>query len=198
MMTLRLASASPTRLAMLLAAGVPVTPTPVRLDEESLRVALAQEGAKPRDMADTLAEMKARKCAERHPDDLVLGCDQILDFQGEAWGKATSIAMARDQLLTLRGTSHVLWSAAVLYEKGRPVWRHVSRAELIMRKFSDAYVDDYLQRNWPGLSGSAGAYQIEQEGLRLFSSVSGDHFTILGMPLIPLLGYLSDRGFIAA
>jgi septum formation protein len=198
MAVLTLASSSSTRQAMLSAAGVESMLRPVRLDEPALRAALVQEGAKPRDMADTLAEMKARKCADRYPAGLVLGCDQILEFQGTAWGKATTEHDAKHQLQKLRGQTHILWSAAVLYEDGAPIWRHVSTARLTMRRFSDAYIDAYLSRNWPDVSGSVGAYLIEKEGVRLFSAITGDHFTILGMPLIPLLGYLSDRGIITA
>ena len=197
MVDLILASASETRRRMLAAAGVQVTLSPARIDEEGLRLSLAKDGASPRDMADALAEMKARKAADRHPDAVVLGFDQILEHEGAALGKADTRLTAGTQLTSLRGKTHTLWAAAVLYHRQQPIWRTMGKASLTMRDFSDAYLQAYLDRNWPGVAGSVGAYHIEAEGARLFSVVSGDHFTILGMPLIPVLGYLSDRGFIA-
>jgi septum formation protein len=157
-----------------------------------------QEGASPRDMADALAEAKALRCAGRHPAGLVLGCDQILEFRGRAWSKPKSREEAHHQLTDLRGQTHVLWSAAVLYRDGAPIWRHIGEARLTMRAFTDTYLSGYLDRNWPQIAGSVGGYRIEDEGVRLFSAISGDHFTILGLPLIPLLLYLSDQGAIAA
>jgi septum formation protein len=193
-----LASSSSVRRQMLVAAGVNVDVRPVAVDEEGLRAALMQEGATPRDMADALAEAKARRAAGRHPGGLVLGCDQILDFQGQAWAKPKSRDEAHQQLSTLRGQTHILWSAAVLYRDGAPIWRHIGEARLTMRHFSDSYLVQYLDRNWPQVSGSVGCYRIEEEGIRLFSAIAGDHFTVLGLPLMPLLLYLSDRGDIAA
>lgn len=198
MMTLTLASQSATRLRMLAAAGIPVVASPVRLDEDALRISLARDGATPRDIADGLAEMKARKCADRAPGQLVLGCDQVLEYENAAWSKPDTLDEARRQLMILRGRSHRLWSAAVVYHLGRPIWRHIGEARMTMRHFSNDYLEDYLGRHWPDVSGSVGAYRIEDEGARLFSDISGDHFTILGLPLIPLLACLSDRGFIAA
>lgn len=193
---LRLASASPVRLQLLQAAGIRVTATPVRLDEASLREALVAEDAKPRDIADTLAEMKARKCADKAPTDLVLGCDQVLAFKGAVWGKADSADAARAQLTALRGQTHHLLSAAVLYDAGRPIWRHVAEARLTMRNFSDSYLTDYLTRNWPDLADTVGGYKLEAEGARLFDRIEGDYFTVLGLPLLPLLAYLAQREFI--
>jgi septum formation protein len=193
-----LASASEIRASLLRAAGVPVEVRPARIDEEAVRASLEAEGARPRDLADTLAELKARKIAEKHPGALVLGCDQVLDRAGTVFAKPQTPAEARAHLAALRGTSHKLLSAAVLYEDGRPVWRHVGEARLVMRAFSDAYLEGYLARNWDSIRHSVGGYKLEEEGVRLFDRIEGDHFTILGLPLLPLLSYLGTRGIIPA
>lgn len=193
-----LASASAVRLALLRSAGLDVRAEPARVDEETARDALLAEGAKPRDVADALAELKARKVADRAPDAWVIGCDQVLDFRGRILSKPASQADARAQLTALRGQAHRLLSAVVLYHEGAPVWRHVATVSLTMRAFSDAYLDAYLGRNWPGIGDAVGGYKLEAEGVRLFSRIEGDYFTVLGLPLVPLLSYLSQRGVIAA
>ena len=195
---LLLASASPVRLALLQSAGVNVTAMPARIDEAAVRASLTHENAKPRDIADTLAEMKARKLAERHPTALVLGCDQVLAFGDEVWSKPGSQDEARSQLNILRGKTHQLHAALVLYDHARPIWRHIGSAKLTMRDSSEDYVSDYLSRNWPAVSQCVGAYQLEGEGIRLFSAIEGDYFTILGLPLLPLLSFLAVKGFIAS
>jgi septum formation protein len=193
-----LASASEIRLQLLRAAGIPVEACPARIDEDTIRAAMLAEGATPRDLADTLAEMKARKIAEKNPAALILGCDQVLEMNRRLFAKPESVDDARDQLRTMRCQTHRLLSAAVLFENGEPVWRHVGEARLTMRAFSDAYLDDYLARNWPSIRHAVGCYKLEEEGIRLFSAVEGDHFTILGLPLLPLLSYLATRGLIPA
>lgn len=197
-MALILASSSAIRLHLLSAAGLEVTARPARIDEEAIRQSLESEGAKPRDVADTLAEMKARKVAERNPEDFVLGCDQVLDDAGTILAKPETPEQAIAQIASLRAKTHKLLSAAVLYHEARPVWRHIGEARLTMHNVSDSYLHDYVARNWHSIRHSVGAYKLEEEGVRLFSAVDGDHFTVLGLPLIPLLGYLGQRGVIAA
>ena len=189
-----LASQSQVRADLLRRAGLQIQVEPARIDEEEMRRALQAEGASPRDMADALAEAKALKAARRHPDGLVLGCDQVLDLDGEAMGKPQDTAAARARLLALRGRMHRLWTAAVLYDRAEPVWRHVAEAKLTMRAFSDDWLDSYLATaGWP-LTGTAGGYAVEDLGIRLFDRVEGDHFGILGLPLLPLLAALTRRG----
>jgi septum formation protein len=196
--SLILASTSKVRRRLLEAAGVTIETVPPRVDEETVRLALEAEGAGPRDVADALAEMKARRIGEKRPEALVLGCDQVLDLDGTVLGKPPSRDAARAQLLALRGKQHRLLSAAVAYENGAPVWRHVGVVRLTVRPFSDAFLDAYLERNWPAVSDSAGAYHLEGEGVRLMSRVDGDYFSVLGLPLVELLSWLTLRGTLQA
>ncbi len=191
-----LASGSSIRAQLLRAAGVPHRIDVPRIDEDSVRAALKAEDAPPRDVADTLAEMKARRISDRFPGALVLGCDQVLAIDREVLGKPEDIEQARAQLNLLRGRKHMLLSAAVLYEDGAPLWRHVGTARLHMRGISDAYRDDYLTRNWDSIRHSVGGYKLEEEGVRLFTHIEGDHFTILGLPLLELLNHLALKGYI--
>lgn len=197
MRPLILASSSEIRAQLLANAGVPVEIKPARIDEEAIRAALEAERAGPRDVADALAEMKARKISEKQGDALVLGCDQVLHFKGEILSKPESVDAARAQLRRLRGNRHALLSAVVIYEAGKPVWRHVGEVRLTMRSFSDAYLDAYLDRNWNSIRHAVGAYKLEEEGVRLFSHIEGDYFTVLGLPLLAVLDYLGTRGLIA-
>lgn len=195
-MNLILASTSHIRQQLLAASGVPFTAEPARIDEDAIRRSLLADGARPRDIADTLAEMKARKIAERQPQSLVLGCDQILDFEGHVLKKPETPEEACAQLRRLRGHTHTLYSAAVIYQDATPVWRYIGEARLVMRALSEGYLTDYVARNWESIRHSVGGYKLEEEGSRLFSSVEGDYFTVLGLPLLPILGYLGDRGMI--
>lgn len=193
-----LASGSQIRASLLRAAAVDVVAQPARIDEKAIRDTLAAEAASARDTADTLAEMKARKVSERRRDALVIGCDQVLEHRGEMLEKPARLDAARAQLVRLRGDRHTLLSAAVIYVDAEPVWRHVGVARMTMHRFSDAYLDAYLERNWPGIGDSVGGYKLEEEGVRLFARIEGDHFTILGLPLLEILSYLGGRGEIVA
>jgi len=193
-----LASGSEIRAQLLRQAGLDPVIHPVRIDEESIRTALIAEDATPRDIADTLAEMKARKASASYPADLVLGCDQVLDDGGEVLGKPRDRDEIAAQIRRLSGNTHKLLSALVIYEGGEPVWRHVGVARLTMGQVSDAYLDAYLERNWESLLSSVGGYKLEEEGVRLFNRVDGDYFTVLGLPLLDLLSYLKLRGTVSS
>lgn len=193
-----LASGSDIRAQLLRNAGVDFAVQTARVDEETARDAMVAEGMKPRDIADALAEMKARKVSLKFPGALVIGCDQVLDLKGQILSKPDDITDARDQLCALRGKMHKLLSAAVICDAGKPVWRHVGEVTLSVKPFSDAYLDAYLSRNWPAIAHSVGCYKLEEEGVRLFSQIRGDYFTVLGLPLLELLSYLSLRGALSS
>ncbi len=189
-----LASGSVIRAQLLRNAGVKFDVLVARVDEETINASLEAEQASPRDIADTLAEMKAQRVAAKNPQALVIGCDQVLALGQECFSKPTSPEDAIAQLKTLRGQKHQLLSAAVIYEDGKPVWRHVGVVRLFMRDASDSYLQDYVDRNWDSIQHSVGAYKLEEEGVRLFTRIEGDYFNVLGLPLLELLSYLTLRG----
>lgn len=193
-----LASQSPARAAMLRAAGVAIEIAPARIDEAAITAAMRAEAAPARDIADVLAEMKARRVVQRMPGRLVLGADQILVADGEMMAKPASMAEARVQLTRLRGKTHELLSAAVICEAGVPVWREVGRARLVMRDFSCAFLDAYLAEEGERVLECAGCYRLEGRGAQLFTRVEGDHFSILGLPLLAVLWFLRTRGLCAS
>lgn len=189
-----LASGSEIRARLLQQACVPHRVEIARVDEELIKASLLAEDASPRDISDTLAEMKARKVSERFLDALVIGCDQVLDHRGKMLSKPTDAIEALDQLKALRGDRHILLSAAVICEAGKPIWRHIGQVRLRMREASDAYLEGYVTRNWNSIRHSVGAYKLEEEGVRLFTQIDGDYFNVLGLPLLELLAFLTLRG----
>lgn len=191
-----LASGSDIRAQLLRQAGLKIEVKPAMVDESLIKGALIADGAPPRDIADALAEAKARKVSSKDPDALVLGCDQILDFKGTMLSKPQSPEDAIAQLQAMRGERHMLLSACVIYEDGKPIWRHVGQVRLRMRAATDAYIEGYVARNWESIRHSVGAYKLEEEGVRLFHSIDGDYFNVLGLPLLELLAYLGLRGVI--
>ena len=192
-----LASGSEIRQILLRNAGVSFSVQPARVDEDAIKAAMMAENAPARDIADALAQAKARKVSQKSPGALVIGCDQVLECGGTILSKPENRDMARAQLDYLNAASHKLLSAAVIYLDGQPLWRHVGTARLTMRASSDSYLDDYLDRNWDSIKTSVGCYKLEEEGVRLFSRIEGDYFTVLGLPLTELLGYLTVRGDLA-
>jgi len=196
-MTLILASQSAGRIAMLRAAGVDIQSCPAQVDEDSIKAALMESGAKPRDIADALAEAKALKISRKQSTAMVLGCDQILlSAEGKIYDKPQNKDEARAHLAELSGVSHKLISAAVICEQGAPVWRIVDTAQMTMRALSAEFIDKYVDEYWDEIRHCVGCYRIEAEGAQLFASVSGSQFTIIGMPLLPILDYLRVRGLL--
>lgn len=189
-----LASGSAIRQQLLRNADLQIESIPARVDEDAIRASLGDTN--PRDIADCLAEAKARKISAKHPDATVLGCDQVLDFRRSILTKPSSPDEARAQLRDMSGQTHSLLSAAVLYQGAEPIWRHVGTVRLTMRELSTTYIDAYVDRNWDSIRHSVGAYKLEEEGVRLFTRIEGDYFTVLGLPLLELLSYLSLRGMI--
>jgi septum formation protein len=191
-----LASGSASRRAMLEAAGVAFTAVPPDLDERALEASL--QGAAPPAIALALAEAKAQAVAAERPDALVLGSDSLVVVDGQRFDKPASRQAAEAHLCQFSGRTMELHSAAALVRGGAVVWRHAAVARLQVRPLTDAFINHYLDREWPAIGGCVGAFRIEGPGVQLFDSVDGDHFTILGMPLLPVLGALREQGVLPA
>lgn len=192
---LMLASKSTARRALLEAAGIPVEIEPASIDERAVEARAGLEDAAK--AAALLAREKARAVAEKHPGRLVLGADQTLALGQRRFSKAPDRAAAREQLVALRGKTHTLHSAVAVVQAGTVVFEHVAAAHLTMRAFSDGFLDSYLDTVGDAATASVGGYQLEGVGVQLFERVEGDHSTILGLPLLPLLDWLRRSDHLA-
>ncbi len=194
--TLILASGSAIRATLLAQAEVPFTVQVAQIDEEMVRTSLQMQDLSARDTADALAELKAQRVSNKNPDELVLGCDQILDFSGRILAKPENQSDLKMQLQHLRGGEHHLHTAAVIFQYGLPVWRSVQTATLHMKDFSDVYLMQYIEKNWDVVRHCVGGYALERSGVRLFSKIDGDYFSVLGLPLLDVLTFLTARGLL--
>lgn len=189
-----LASASPSRRQLLLSAGLAFDVEPSGVDEDEATRSLLAQRASPQDIAEALAEMKALRVSRRNGAAMVVGCDSTLACNGRLFDKPATLEAARKQLLALSGQTHELCSSVVVAQGGVRLWHWNERARLTMRQLSEPFVDAYLARAGEAVLASVGAYQLEALGAHLFSRVDGDYFTILGLPLLPLLSFLAGHG----
>lgn len=188
-----LASGSQIRRDILKGAGIEFTVETKPVDEGAIKTAMLAEGAKPRDIADALAEAKAVKVSRMMPG-FVIGADQIMVMDGHLFDKPKDMEEAQDRLLLMRGKTHSLVGSVVICENGTPIWRHASKTILTVRPFSDEFLESYLESEGEDILSSVGAYKFEGRGAQLFSHVEGDFFSILGLSLLPVLDYLRTRG----
>ena len=195
-MSIILASASPARAAVLRNAGLEFDIRPARVDEEEIKLSLKAEGAPPERVAETLAELKMRRGSVPGDRSFVIGCDQMLACDGEWFDKPEDMAAARMQLRRLRGKTHQLHAAICVGRDGGVIWHHMETARLTMRDFSDDFLEAYLVQAGDGILASVGAYRLEDIGVQLFSRIQGDYFTILGLPLLPLLDFLRNNSVV--
>jgi len=191
-----LASASTARAALLQGAGLAFETQPSDVDENELKARMKAEGAEATTSA--LAELKARHVAKQAPGALVIGADQLLDCHGEWLDKARDRADAGDQLRLLRGRDHRLATSVCVVQDEACLWRFTAAPRLKMRDFSDRFIESYLERAGDAALGCVGAYRLEGLGAQLFADIEGDYFTILGLPLLPLLEFLRTRGIVAS
>ncbi|MBX9992564.1 Maf family protein [Phreatobacter oligotrophus] len=198
MSALVLASKSAARAAMLQAAGITVALAPADIDERAFDEAWSREGRGPDVVARLLAEEKARAVSRTHPGAVVIGADQTLALGPRRFSKPADVAEARANLATLRGKTHHLHSGVALVRDGETLFATVSSAAMTMRAFSDAFLDAYIEHQGGRVLSSVGCYQLEGEGIQLFERIDGDYFTILGMPLLPLLSALRHHGLVAS
>lgn len=190
MSSLILASGSAIRRTLLENAGLTFMTETADLDERAVEAPLLEADLCPADIGLVLAEAKAHDVSARYPDAIVIGADQMLDFNGKRLTKPETMDEARRQLLAFRGKTHVLHSAVVLVKNGETLWRHVSPAHMHIRDFSPEFLGNYLSEAGENILKSVGAYQLEGAGIHLFEKIEGDYFTVLGLPLLPLLDEL--------
>jgi septum formation protein len=189
-----LASASPSRRQMLRNAGLDFEIVPSGVDEDEVKLSLVAERASAQDIATILAEMKAVRVSTRRPGAMVIGADSTLACEGKLYDKPSSLAAAREQLTALGGRTHELVSSVVVARNGARLWHTTETGRLTMRPLSESFLDAYLARAGEAVCASVGAYQLEGLGAHLFSRIDGDYFTVLGMPLLPLLVFLAEHG----
>ena len=192
-MDIILASGSESRRSLLAGAGVDAQCIKPNVDEDTARAAMRAEGVTVRDQAMQLAEMKALKVS-RTTQGLVIGGDQMLNLEGQAFDKPKDLAGAKAHLEALSGKAHHLETAIVIAENGEFVWRHLARPKLTVRILSNAFIETYIETCGTSLLSTVGAYKLEGPGAQIFSRIEGDYFSILGLPLLPLLDYLRVRG----
>lgn len=192
-----LASGSASRRALLAGAGVTAKSIKPNVDEDSAKAAMRAENISVRDQAMRLAEMKALKISSREPG-LVIGGDQMLNLDGQAFDKPVDVLHAAEHLRKLSGKSHTLETAIVIAENGEFVWRHLARPKLTVRILTEGFITTYIEECGEALLSTVGAYQLEGMGAQIFSKIEGDYFSILGLPLLPLLDYLRVRGVLQA
>ncbi len=191
-----LASGSASRKALLTAAGVSFTTDPADLDEAALMAELHSAGAET--MARSLAEQKALAVSRRHPGQIVLGGDSVIAFGDDILSKCATLDEARNLLQRLSGRTHLLVSAAALAKDGALLWAHASPCQMTMRELSPQFLEDYLAREGAGVLSSVGCYHFEGRGAQLFDRVDGDYFSVLGLPLLPVLVQLRKEGLLAS
>lgn len=192
-MNIILASGSASRRSLLAGAGVQAQSIKPNVDEEAAKRAMRADGLSVSNQAMQLAETKAVKVSSQ-VDGLVIGGDQMLNLEGEAFDKPINLDGAERHLRKLSGKTHTLETAIVIAENGTPIWRHLARPSLTVRTLSDQFIKHYIQSCGPPLLTTVGAYQLEGMGAQIFSKIDGDYFSILGLPLLPLLDYLRIRG----
>jgi septum formation protein len=196
--SLVLASGSASRKALLMAAGVAFTADPADLDEEALMAGLQMQGAAAAKVASELAQQKAVLVSRRHPGRVVLGGDSVIAFGGEYLSKCATLEAARALLARLAGHTHLLVSAAALARDGAVLWTHASPCQMTMRTLSPQFLDDYLAAEGSAILSSVGCYHYEGRGAQLFDTVDGDYFSVLGLPLLPVLAQLRKEGLLAS
>ena len=189
-----LASKSQIRSELLLKAGLKFTAVDANIDEKAAKSSYMNKGYSARDLADILAAMKAKKLSCKYLDKLVIGCDQIMECNGQILSKANNPTDLADQLKFLRSKSHTLYSACVVYFANKAEWRFIGSATITMRNLSDEYISKYVDDNWDEVKHCVGGYKIENSGISFLSKINGDYFSILGLPIIQLLDYLVNRG----
>ena len=193
-----LASGSATRRALMAAAGLEFEVRPAAVDEAEVKRGARAEGVPADDTAVLLAELKALRVARSVPEAIVIGADQLLVCEDRWFDKPATMSEARAQLQALRGRTHTLVTAVLCQRGGARLWTHVARPRMTMRAFSDAFLDAYLAREGAAVLSSVGGYRLEGLGVQLFDAVAGEHGAVLGLPMLPLLGFLRQTGAIGA